>query len=115
MYLEGEDGGSVYVATTADVVRCGEVELEQLLLDLDFIAWPGADDGSRRVVYEQLREGQRLEDSFVEGPVVLGIWVHQEFDARGIAEEIRDVVLGRTTRISEKGLYRGKPKQRERP
>jgi len=39
--LEGDDGGQVYAALPASIVRCSELALEELLRDLDHIAWPG--------------------------------------------------------------------------
>lgn len=111
--LEGEDGGSSYLAAPARVVQCTENDLNQLLSDLDFIAWPGSDEGSRRVVYEQVSEGDSVEDSFGGGVTEQGIWIHNDFQARGIASEIRDVVLGRASRISQQALYRGKSKRRK--
>ena len=42
--LEGDDGGQIYVVIAASKVLCSERQLEQLLRDLDSIAWPGNDD-----------------------------------------------------------------------
>ena len=55
--LEGDDGGQIFAVFPAAQVRCSIAVLEQLLRDLDDIAWPGNDTDASRVVYECRRLG----------------------------------------------------------
>lgn len=47
--LEGDCGGQINVVAPAPEVNCSEDELEELLRDLDVIAWPGNDADMARL------------------------------------------------------------------
>lgn len=99
--LEGDCGGQIYVAIPAHGVKCSESQLEQLLRDLDAIAWPGNDDDMARVVFESAGPGQRVPGGMGGGVVGPEGWVHPEFVELGIADEIRAVLSGAGKRLSE--------------
>jgi hypothetical protein len=37
--LEGDSGGQIYVVARANIIRCNEKAIRQLLIDLDAIEW----------------------------------------------------------------------------
>jgi hypothetical protein len=96
--LEGDWGGTIFATCPARLVRCDQ-GLDQLLHDVNEIVWPGQPEGSR-VYYERLPIGSGVPGGGAGGVVVEGVWVHDEFEELGMAEEIREVIMGRTRRIT---------------
>lgn len=97
--LEGDDGGQIYVVAPVRLVRCSEEFLEQLLVDLDEICWPGNDPGMRHLVYERLPEGAAVAGGMGGGEVSRGIWVHPRLEEIGLASEIRTILTGGAERL----------------
>lgn len=97
--LEGDDGGQIYAVAPARLVTCTEEILQQLLVDLDEICWPGNDPGMRHLVYERLPEGEFVAGGMGGGEVTRGVWVHSRLDEIGLADEIRTVLTGSQERL----------------
>ncbi len=102
--LEGDWGGTIYSTCPARLIRCDEGTLSQLLRDLDAVIWPGQPEGAG-VYYERLPVGSQVLGGMSGGMVIDGVWVHDEFEVLGIAEEIRNVITGRVDRITTR--YQG--------
>ena len=98
--LEGDDGGQIYFACSASLVKCSEEALNDLLRDLDDIAWPGNDPDSARVFYERRPVGSPIFGGMGGGYVTEDIWVHQEFIDAGLSDRIREVIEAKRPRIS---------------
>lgn len=96
--LEGDWGGTIYSTCPARLIRCDEGTLSQLLRDLDAVIWPGQPEGAD-VYYERLPVGSQVPGG-MGGLVIDGVWVHDKIEARGIVQEIRDVIAGRVDRIT---------------
>lgn len=97
--LQGDDGGQVYLVCPASLVRCAEATLEQLLIDLDELAWPGNDPNMRRVYYERLATGSGVPGGMGGGRVAAEPWIHGDFIGRGLGAAIADVLRGDRARI----------------
>ncbi len=97
--LQGDDGGQVYVVCPASLVVCAESALEQLLVDLDELAWPGNDADMRRVYYERLATGSGVSGGMGGGRVTTEPWVHGDFIGRGLGPAIAEVLRGVRARI----------------
>lgn len=112
--LEGDDGGQIYAAIPAVNVRCSQSTLKRLLRDLDAIAWPSNDEDMARVVYEERRRGAAVAGGMGGGVVADDGWVHTEFASLGIDQEIREVLAGARSRLSESARA-AQPRRRPRP
>jgi hypothetical protein len=55
--LEGDDGGQIYLVCPASMVSCSLSSLQNLLTDLDDIAWPGNDPNSASIFFERCATG----------------------------------------------------------
>ncbi len=97
--LEGDWGGTIYATCPACLLRCDEGTLGQLLRDLDALIWPGQPEDAG-VFYLRLPAGSQVPGGMGGGIVIDGIWVHDTFEALGIAQQIRDVITGRASRIT---------------
>jgi len=97
--LQGDDGGQVYVARSASLVSCSESTLEQLLVDLDELAWPRNDVDMRRIYYGQLPAGSGIPGGMGGGRITDVPWVHSNFIDRGLGPAILDVLRGFRARI----------------
>jgi hypothetical protein len=97
--LEGDDGGQIYVVCPASVVKCSEEALDNLLRDLDSIAWPHNDLNSAKVFYERRPMGSPVFGGMGGATVTENIWIHQRFIDAGLGEQIRGVIEGRRSRI----------------
>lgn len=90
--LEGDWGGQVYVVAPARLVRCSAATLEQLLRDLDDIAWPVNGGEGAGVYYERRAVGGYIAGGMRGGRVIDGIWIHDEFEQLGLGSSIREIV-----------------------
>ena len=97
LILQGDDGGQIYVVARATQVKCSVEMLEQLLIDLDAIAWPGNDANSRRIYYERRPIGSTVAGGMGEGFVSETPWVHEKFVK--LAPAVLAVLRGERTRI----------------
>ena len=97
--LQGDDGGQVYVVSPASLVLCSESTLEQLLVDLDELAWPGNDPNMRRLYYERLAIGSGVPGGKGGGRVCREPWVHDDFLDRGLGPAIAGVLRGERARL----------------
>jgi hypothetical protein len=97
--LEGDDGGQIYVVCPVSLVKCSEDALNNLLRDLDDIAWPGNDLNSARVFYERRPIGSPVFGGMGGAYVIEDIWIHQEFIDAELDDGIREVIKGRRSSI----------------
>jgi hypothetical protein len=97
--LEGDDGGQIYAVFPAGRVDISAASLQQLLRDLDAIAWPGQPDMAR-VVYERLPVGSGVAGGMGGGLVATDGWIHPEFVRLGLESDIRRVIHGQQGRIT---------------
>jgi hypothetical protein len=97
LILQGDDGGQIYVVARATQVKCSVEMLEQLLIDLDAIAWAGNDANSRRIYYERRPIGSTVAGGMGGGFVSQTPWVHEKFVK--LAPAVLAVLRGERTRI----------------
>ncbi len=97
--LEGDDGGMIYVVAPARAVKTGEDGLSALLQDLDEIAWSGGQPDMRRIYFEK-REPGIVPGGMGGGEASAQVWIHRQFRATRIGEEIVAVLDGKKDRIT---------------
>jgi hypothetical protein len=97
--LEGDDGGQVYVVSPAAMVRCSDEALEDLLRDLDKIAWPHNPPDMARVFFERHEVGEPIWGGMGGATVIADIWIHPEFVEAGLQGAIRAVIEGQRLRM----------------
>lgn len=95
--LQGDDGGQIYLVAHAIEVKCSPETLEQLLIDLDEIAWPGNDKNARGIFYERRQIGSPIAGGMGGGVVSEKPWIHKQFSALETA--ILGVLHGNRARI----------------
>ncbi|MGC5323878.1 hypothetical protein [Brevibacillus sp. SYSU BS000544] len=95
--LEGDWGGQIYLVCPMDLIKCDKESLENLLDDLDKIAWE-CNDGEGKGIYYEIREiGESVAGGMGGGVVSNTPWVHDEFEA--IYEDIQKVIGGKRKRL----------------
>ena len=99
--LEGDDGGQLYVVAPASLVQCPAKHLNDLLRDLDRIAWPNNDPNSARVFYERLPVGAPVLGGMGGATVSEDVWIHQMFRDMNLESAILEVLAGERTRIRD--------------
>jgi hypothetical protein len=99
MVLEGDWGGQIYVACPLTEVAASDEALTELLVALDRLAWPYNDADGRQIRFERAAAGSGVAGGMGGGCVDRTIWVHEEFVAAGLDEQIREVVRGRRARV----------------
>jgi hypothetical protein len=99
--LEGDDGGQIYIVCPASLIQCSQEALNQLLRDMDAIAWPGNDEDSARVFYERQPTGAGIAGGMGGAVVEESVWIHREFQQLGLDTAIREVVTGKRLRIRD--------------
>jgi hypothetical protein len=99
--LEGDDGGQIYVVCPASLVQCSTENLNDLLRDLDGIAWPNNDPNSARVFYERLPMGSPVFGGMGGAIVSDEVWIHQMFCEMNLESAIREVLAGERARIRD--------------
>jgi hypothetical protein len=104
LVMEGDFGGQIYLTCPMKLVRCSEEALENLLTDLDDIAWHCNKGLGTGIYYEVRKPGDWISGGMGGGYVSDGLWVYPEFDDR--ENEIKDVIEGRSERIRKKPLSR---------
>ena len=97
--LQGDDGGQIYVVCQASQVACSEHVLEQLLQDLDEIAWPGNDPDMRRIYYERRPLQAGVPGGMGGGIVSEEPWIHTEFAEHGLVSVIHEVLQTKREQI----------------
>ena len=99
--LEGDDGGQIYVVSPASIVQCSAETLNDLLRDLDAIAWPGNDPNSARSFYERLAVGAPVFGGMGGAVVRNDVWIHRDFEKLKLGRAIREVIAGQRARIGD--------------
>lgn len=99
LIMEGDDGGQIYVVSPMTLVKCDKSILDQLLNDLDEIAWGGSDNGGKGIYYEKRKVGERISGGMGGGEVSNGVWVHSMFKEKGYELQIKDVIEGKIKKI----------------
>jgi hypothetical protein len=79
LILQGDDGGQIYVVARAIGVKCSMETIEQLLMDLDAIAWPENDASMRHIYYERRSIGTGIAGGMGGGIVSERPWIHDQF------------------------------------
>jgi hypothetical protein len=104
LIMEGDWGGQIYLTCPMKLVHCSEGALENLLTDLDDIAWHCNEGLGTGIYYEVRKPGEWISGGLGGGYVSDTLWVYPEFDDR--ENEIKDVIEGRSERIRKKPLRR---------
>jgi hypothetical protein len=99
--LEGDDGGQIYVVCPVSLVRCSAETLNDLLRDLDAIAWPHNDADAARVFYERLSIGAPVFGGMGGAVVTNDVWIHGDFIKLKLDGAIREVIGGHRARIRD--------------
>lgn len=97
--LEGDDGGQIYLTCPGSQVRCSEAALDQLLEDIDALAWD--DLSAARVFYERLPLGSTVVGGMGGGKITDGLWVHAQLADMGLTAHIAAVLDGSRDRITD--------------
>lgn len=105
--LEGDWGGQVFATCPARLVVADTEVLERLVLDLDSVLWGQADGAAVR--FERHPVGERIAAGMGGAEVVDGVWVHPEVHARGLAQAVEDVLLGRRGPLTMDELAKAMP------
>lgn len=93
--LEGDEGGQIYVVVPAVMVKCDISTLEQLLEDLDAIAWPENDPDMRHIFYERHPIGSGVPGG-MGGAVSTGtLWIHEGFRKLRLDSAIQEIIEGK--------------------
>jgi hypothetical protein len=80
-------------------IDCEESALQQLLVDLDSIAWPHNDPDAARLLYEQHTSGQGIAGGMGGAVAAADGWIHRTFEDLQLADQVREVISGRRARI----------------
>jgi len=99
--LEGDDGGQIYVVCPSSLVRCSAETLNDLLRDLDTIAWPHNDPDAARVFYERLSIGAPVCGGMGGAVVTNDVWIHGDFVNLKLDRAIREVISGQRAHIRD--------------
>ena len=92
--LSGDYGGQIYVIAPVNLVCCAEGALQQLLVDIDWIAWDDV-GGDTNISYMRLAADHKIASLTKDKASINGIWLHSEFmEIPGLADEIRAVLSG---------------------
>jgi hypothetical protein len=102
--MEGDYGGQIYFTCPVKKIACSEGVLQQLLNDLNSLAW-GDGEG---LYYEVLPVMSGVWGGMGGGLVVDGVWIHEEFELVGLMTEVEAVVSGRQARLSKPALEEAK-------
>jgi hypothetical protein len=97
LILQGDDGGQIYVVACATEIKCTLKTLEQLLIDLDEIAWPRSGADSRRIYYERRPIGSGISGGMGGGFVSDTPWIHERFAE--LVPAVLAILRGERTRI----------------
>lgn len=96
--LEGDYGGQIYLTCPARLVKCDLDTLEQLLADLDGMAWRDSDGA--RVFFEHQPIGAGVTGGMGGGRVTDGVWLHPNLLALRIEHGVREVIEGKRPRLA---------------
>jgi hypothetical protein len=104
--LESDWGGQILMTARMTGVKCTEKELDQLLIDLDKIAWPCNDGDGTGLFYERAKIGDGIGGGMGGGCVEDPFWVHSSFkddvyDMDKFRQAIGDILAGRSERLPE--------------
>lgn len=95
--LEGDYGGQTYVTVPANLVRCDEPTLRNLLQDLDELAWNDPD--GQRLSYWKHRVGEHFGGGMGGADATDAVWVHKKIHDLGLEDRIRRVIAGEASRL----------------
>jgi hypothetical protein len=95
--MQGDEGGTIYLACPVRLVRCDESVLKSLLLDLDTLEWNSPD--SAGVYFEHAPVGSGIAGGMGGGAVTDGVWLHPSLEAKGIRVSVEAVIAGERSRL----------------
>lgn len=97
--FEGDDGGQIYIACPAHLIKCSEKVLHQLLSDIDEIEWPGNDPDMRRIYFESRLPGQGIPGGMGGAKVDDDIWIHPRLIKGRLADPIKAILTGKKEKL----------------
>jgi hypothetical protein len=97
--LEGDDGGQIYVVTSARTVACSEQTLRQLLRDLDAREWPNNPPDMAHLCFESKPLGAPISGGMGGARVGEQPWVHPRL--KPLESVICAVLSGQRARLGE--------------
>jgi hypothetical protein len=106
LIMEADSGGQILATCPVRSVCASEPVLNQLLCDLEMIAWgPGglsdsATPHDAQIYYELLPVGSGVGGGMGGGLVVDGVWVHPKLQKLGLAQQIEEIFAGARDRLS---------------
>ena len=92
--MQGGDGDRIYLTVPTKYVRCGETALRALLALFDGIGC--RKPASAALSFELAPVGSGVYGGSDGGQIVDGVWVHPEFEARGLRAIAASVIAGET-------------------
>ena len=97
LVMEGDWGGQIYLVCPVNLVNCDEKELDQLLSELDEIAWECNGGEGAGIYYERRKPGEGIAGGMGGGVATEDLWIHPEFVSKGLENRIRNVVMSAGT------------------
>lgn len=100
LVMQGDYGGSIYLACQARLVLCDESTLQQLLFELDTLYWNDPDGAG--LYYERVPIGVGIPGGTGGGVVTEGVWIHPDIEAQGeeVRQAVESVLFGRRVSLS---------------
>ena len=104
--FEADYGGQILMTIRMAYVKCPEDRLDQLLADLDALAWECNDGQGTGLFYERIPVGGGVGGGMGGGCVVDGVWAHPDFERDGVdmaklGPAVGDILEGRADRLPE--------------
>jgi len=99
MVMEGDYGGQIFLACPLRRVQASDEALDELLHELDRIAWGRDYTEACDVRFERAPVGSGVAGGMGGGRVDEAIWVHDEFVSAGLDARIREVIRGERRRL----------------
>lgn len=94
LVMEGDWGGQIYLVCPVNLVKCDEKALDQLLSELDEIAWECNGGEGAGIYYERRKLGEGITGGMGGGVAAEDLWIHPEFVSKGLEKRIRNVIMG---------------------
>jgi hypothetical protein len=92
LVMEGDWGGQIYLVCPVSLVNCDEKALDQLLSELDEIAWDCNEGEGAGMYYERRKPGEGVAGGMGGGVATGDLWIHPGLVSKGLENRIRNVI-----------------------